>query len=246
MANFDNRYPCPLCSKLHAIRDCTRFLALDIERRREKVEALNLCKNCLAQSHRRKDCPSEVTCLRCRRNHNSLLHLMDPGNVWFPMTAMVRLYPTRDASNKEIRIVIDPSRRYSAITLEAAERCRCELNRGYTSFRLRHRLFDRDMVHVRCVVEDTRYGTTPSAQLDTEWTQKHPVVGRANLADNNWHIPYLYHMVLGADVASQVFIGNTMGRAGQTLIQFTSFGPAFFGEGRRSQELRHDRRCDKK
>lgn len=235
-ANFNDRYPCPVCTRFHAIRDCTRFLALDIEHRREKVTALRLCRNCLAQSHQRRDCPSDAKCQRCDRNHNSLLHSLAPSNVWIPMTAMVRIYPGRGDWCKEVRVVIDPTRRQSSITMEAAERFHCEIGRGYTSVRLQHRLFDREMVNLRCVVEDTRYGITPCVQLDNAWTRHHPVVGRANLADKYWHLPYPYHMVLASDVASQIFRGNTMGRAGQTIIQFTVFGPVFFGESKREPE----------
>ncbi|XP_073814240.1 uncharacterized protein isoform X2 [Musca autumnalis] len=234
MSNFNENYPCPVCTRFHSISDCTRFLALCISARRRKVEQLDLCKNCLAQSHGRSDCPSRNRCFRCRGDHHSLLHPVDTGNVFFPMTATVRLYPTKADWCEMARVVIDPSHKLSAITMDAAKNYKCEIRRGYTSIRLQHHIFDRDQVHVRCVIEDTRYGKTPSAPLESIWTWDHPIVGRATIGDPSWNKPEPYHLILGADVAHQIFTGNVIGRAGQTLIHHTTFGPVFFGEGKKT------------
>lgn len=229
--NFDARFPCPVCGRLHAIRDCTRFLVLEPSKRRDKALSLGLCTRCLSQTHARRDCPNELTCRLCTREHNTLLHPRGPNTVWFSMTAMARLYPNGMGYCKPIRLLIDPTVPRSCISLEVAEDFRCRIHKGYTWVTLRHRLFDRKPVEIKCVVEDTVYPETPRERIDTSWVFYHPVVSRANLADTNWGRPYPYKMVLGSDAIPQVLKGAAICPPGQCAIQFTIFGPAFFGEG---------------
>lgn len=229
---FNEKYPCPLCERLHSIRECSQFLVLPIPTKRQKVVELGLCGNCLAQSHRRPNCISKDVCRLCKKNHHSLLHPMDPKHFWFPMTAMVR-FSNGTTQGRELRLVIDPSVPRSTITLEAAERCRCSVRQGYTTVTLKHRLHDREPIEVRCLVLDKEFGFTPERLINREWAMHHPVAGNTNAADIWWFKPYRYFMILGADVSGKVFRGGgSMGKAGETFIQNTIFGPAYFGEAK--------------
>ncbi|XP_075156068.1 uncharacterized protein LOC142229399 [Haematobia irritans] len=230
---FNERYACPICGRWHAIRDCTRFLVLDPARRRDRALSDNLCTSCLAQSHQRRDCPGSSKCQLCNRGHNSLLHPIGPNSCWFPMTAMCRIYPTGEGWSRLVRVVVDPNVTHSCISLDAAEDLGCRILKGYTKVTLRHRIFDRDPVDLRCAVEDTQYGETPKARIDDSWITHHPVVGRAHLADPNWSTPRPYMVIVGADAIPVVLKGAAISPPGKCCIQFSVFGPLLFGEGLR-------------
>lgn len=51
-------------------------------------------------------------------------------------------------------------------------------------------------------------------------------------ADPDWHQKRRYTIVLGVDIANQLFIGPTTVRAGKIFAQETVFGQTYFGEGK--------------
>lgn len=206
--SFNENYPCPMCVRLHSIRDCTRFLILDNEAKFDKIRNWKICSNCFAQSDRRKDCENPSRCHKCTHKHNTLLHAVDLNCTWISMTAMVRIFNGQDPFE---RLVIDPNKPRSSITLDAARSYGCNIHRGYTNVTLQHRLFDRCSIEVRCVDEDTDYGRTPHLRLNKTWIHRHAVVGNANLADIRWAEPYPYGMILGADAAHKVLLGAAIG-----------------------------------
>ncbi|XP_075156914.1 uncharacterized protein LOC142230170 [Haematobia irritans] len=234
---FNERYACPICGRWHAIRDCTRFLVLDPGQRRDKALSNSLCTSCLAQSHERRDCSSETKCQLCYRGHNSLLHPIGPNSCWFSMTAKARIYPTGNGWHRLIRVVVDPNLPHSCISLDGAEELGCRIIKGYTKVTLRHRLFDRDPVELKCAVEDTQYENTPDAPLDSSWVKYHPVVGRAHLADPDWDTPKSYQLIVGADAIPVVLKGAAIAPPGKCSIQFSVFGPMFFGEGKKQPSV---------
>lgn len=66
---------CELCDDTrHKNFKCPQFIELSITRRLEKVREKGLCFNCLQKGHRSTDCPSNGTCLKCKRRHHTLLH----------------------------------------------------------------------------------------------------------------------------------------------------------------------------
>jgi hypothetical protein len=68
----DNR-TCPLCKEDHTIHHCETFKGRSAEERREQVNHLRLCLNCLGR-HRVRDCGSKNTCRTCAQRHYTLLH----------------------------------------------------------------------------------------------------------------------------------------------------------------------------
>lgn len=67
-------YSCGLCRRDHPIKTCPNFLALDPMRRFEVVCDYSYCLNCLARSHSRVNCQTELRCQICGEKHHTLLH----------------------------------------------------------------------------------------------------------------------------------------------------------------------------
>lgn len=228
---FNERYPCPICGRFHAIRECSHFLALPIPTRRHKVIELKLCRNCLAQSHQRPDCTSRDRCIVCQRNHHSLVHPMDPGHFWFPMTAMARFYSTTTSSGKEIRLLIDPTIKVSCITLDEAERRSCVIRHGYTTVRLQHRLFDHAPIEVRYAIVNRNFEMTPRFDINRDWALNHPIASPNHAADKSWLKRYRYFIMLGSDVGHKMFCGGgASGKPCETYVHHTVFDPGYFDE----------------
>ncbi|XP_075148736.1 uncharacterized protein LOC142222463 [Haematobia irritans] len=69
-----NFYKCKLCNQFHALKVCPKFLRMNPKQRNIWVLKEVYCVNCLARSHRFRDCRSRNMCRRCGRPHNTLLH----------------------------------------------------------------------------------------------------------------------------------------------------------------------------
>ncbi|XP_075163926.1 uncharacterized protein LOC142236586 [Haematobia irritans] len=69
-----NVYKCKLCNKFHALKVCPKFLWMTPRERKAMVLAEVYCINCLARSHRFRDCRSPNMCQTCGRPHHTLLH----------------------------------------------------------------------------------------------------------------------------------------------------------------------------
>ncbi|XP_055714786.1 uncharacterized protein LOC129808906 [Phlebotomus papatasi] len=65
---------CPICKKgLHKIYRCKAFDAMAVSKRREIVDSLKICRNCLSDTHDVSQC-SYPTCKLCSQQHNRMLH----------------------------------------------------------------------------------------------------------------------------------------------------------------------------
>ena len=71
---------CPLCSSTHYLSRCKEYSDKTPEDRYELVKSLNLCFNCLSNSHRIADCKSTTTCkfTGCTSKHHTTLHRKRP------------------------------------------------------------------------------------------------------------------------------------------------------------------------
>lgn len=72
---------CAICKQAHAISQCNQFRNNSAAVRRQLAAQYKLCYNCLGSSHTIEVCYSTKTCVYCRQQHHSLLHLHDYGNV---------------------------------------------------------------------------------------------------------------------------------------------------------------------
>ncbi|XP_059220130.1 uncharacterized protein LOC131995384 isoform X1 [Stomoxys calcitrans] len=69
-----NVYKCTLCNRFHALKICPKFIAMTPKERNILVLKKIYCVNCLARSHRFRDCRSGNMCRKCGRPHHTLLH----------------------------------------------------------------------------------------------------------------------------------------------------------------------------
>ena len=67
-------------SSEHHFLQCTQFKELEISKRFDLVKRLNLCLNCLSNSHSQSNCHSKYRCRKCSKRHHTLLHF-DPAAV---------------------------------------------------------------------------------------------------------------------------------------------------------------------
>lgn len=226
---FNPHFDCPVCGHLHAIRQCRRFLAMNVERRLRVVADNMLCSCCLAQSHGVDGCRSLDRCKRCFSKHNSMLHPLDPYHIWFKMTALVRLFPRARTHSVLVRVVMDPNAARSSIVASEVRRFGCDVVNNRTTVRLCHRNIDGEGIKVSCAVENTPVHRTPPHKINYYWRGNSEATQNRN-ADPMWFAKAPYYIVLGADVFTLLVRGRADGRPGQTLIQETIFGTAYFGE----------------
>ncbi|XP_011858940.1 PREDICTED: uncharacterized protein LOC105556458 [Vollenhovia emeryi] len=71
---------CRICGSTHYVSSCPDYSTLSIQRRREEVNKLKLCYNCLG-NHTSKQCPSTQRCRKCGKKHHTSLHLNDSHKI---------------------------------------------------------------------------------------------------------------------------------------------------------------------
>ena len=68
-------FECPFKDGQHPIWTCEKFKSMKVNERREHIQKLPLCFNCLKPGHMSKDCRSRICSVpNCGRRHNRLLH----------------------------------------------------------------------------------------------------------------------------------------------------------------------------
>lgn len=230
---FNMNFPCPLCGRPHAIRLCTTFLALDTSKKRDFVMNNRLCINCLASSHERSACRSLDVCKLCNGFHHSFLHRMTDEYIWFPMTAMVRIYTCYGRRDQNTRVLLDPNSKYSYIALEEALDMYCLMDNERTTVVLQHQSVDRKKIKVELVVRDRVFGVTPTARIDKEANMFANPPGNVIDADRYWNRSSPYFVILAAEACRAVFVGPPMVQPGRIFIQDSIFGRLYFGEGKK-------------
>lgn len=65
---------CHICYKNHPLKYCPFFKRMTPEKRRVALIANNMCLNCLAHTHTRRECESENRCSICHLKHHSFIH----------------------------------------------------------------------------------------------------------------------------------------------------------------------------
>ncbi|XP_072934806.1 uncharacterized protein [Epargyreus clarus] len=65
---------CPLCKQSHFLFACPDFRKLTVDERVNKVNAFNVCINCLRPGHKSFSCRLS-NCKYCKLKHNTLLHV---------------------------------------------------------------------------------------------------------------------------------------------------------------------------
>lgn len=223
---FNPNFTCVLCGRLHAIRQCTRFQVMNIEEKLRVVARHSLCTNCLAQSHLTVACRTLDRCKQCLQDHNTWLHPLSSGKLWLKMSAHVRLLVAPGRGPIFTRVLIDPNAARSSITLSEAMRLRCpQSSKNRTSITLLHRSRTGWRLEVQCAIENRE--SVPVAQV---YRAHHTIrVADDQEADLPWCHRRQICITLGADVASRILIGPSIGRPGRLMRQKTAFGEVYFG-----------------
>ncbi|XP_055842658.1 uncharacterized protein LOC129909610 [Episyrphus balteatus] len=73
-SNSSSPSKCPMCQDSHILPQCSKFVALDIESRRNYAKTNRLCFNCLRSGHSSHKCHSSFRCRVCKSRHHSLVH----------------------------------------------------------------------------------------------------------------------------------------------------------------------------
>ncbi|XP_043285554.1 uncharacterized protein [Venturia canescens] len=73
-ATTGSQQSCSLCQQAHFIVACPKFRELTNEQRREKVQSLRLCFNCLGR-HNVSSCQTTTKCKECERKHHTMIHV---------------------------------------------------------------------------------------------------------------------------------------------------------------------------
>ncbi|XP_036343642.1 uncharacterized protein LOC118752901 [Rhagoletis pomonella] len=67
---------CPICEKSdHPVRECAKFLEMNVVDKRAAVERYKLCFNCLGYNHPSAKCSSRRNCGTCGGQHHTLIHV---------------------------------------------------------------------------------------------------------------------------------------------------------------------------
>lgn len=66
---------CSLCKQRHFLNKYPQFIEMSPNQRREIVQQVKRCFNCLSTKHAMAECKSRFSCRICQRKHHSMLHL---------------------------------------------------------------------------------------------------------------------------------------------------------------------------
>lgn len=230
-------YRCVICDTRHSLRFCRRFLALYPGERLRFVRQHKVCENCLGLSHKIEDCYSDHACKICWAGHHTLLHPVDDqAYEWLQMTALVWVHrPQIDEEKRIVRVLLDPNSQGSYFL---------PFNSFFpykltdTKKTLLVQLTDRhSAVRTLTVRLQPKIGPAPFTPhrhgLPTKVWDKY---GKEDVADCSFYLPAACSIVLGNDVASDVYLGLVEEEKGLPYVQNTIFGQAFFGKIEVDQE----------
>ncbi|XP_024939622.1 uncharacterized protein LOC107266569 [Cephus cinctus] len=129
---------CVLCKGEHAIYACEEFKKLPASMRIQRVREHKLCYNCLSSTHQNMQC-TFGPCKKCRRKHNSLLHLEKPAES--PATPQQieqintsagaqKNFSVHSAQNRESYVLLATARIYIFDKFGNKHECRVLLDQG--------------------------------------------------------------------------------------------------------------------
>lgn len=227
--NFNVDYRCVMCNTRHSLRHCRRFLVLPPAEKTRFLEQHRVCVNCLGQSHQVASCRSKYGCYICWDSHHTLVHPHDMQEMeWLNMTACVKACrPGVDEVKHTLRILLDPNATESYFVNALGFPFAVPEKDGHLKLQLSDRYNEVRTLTVclprKCVPSPycPRLKGNPSEVLSA-YDQK-------DLADYAFHIPYSCSVILGADVAKQVYLNLPIRDDKLPFAQNTIFGWCFFG-----------------
>ncbi|KAL0271399.1 UNVERIFIED_CONTAM: hypothetical protein PYX00_008500 [Menopon gallinae] len=229
---------CPVCNGDHAIYRCQKFEKAGIEQRRQTVNRLNLCFNCLSPKHRSQDCKARG-CHKCSKKHHTFLHSENTSlSVWNEDATI--LLPTAELQiNKDdqlfkVRSLLDSGSQFNLISGNLAKILQLKRHKVSLSARTAAGNFTLpetvditiDMPKfkrkIKCYVVDKLTVTLPSIRISTA---EYEHLKDLQLADKKFFEPGNIDIILGMGITSELLMeGLRKGASNQPIAQKTAIG----------------------
>ncbi|KAG7300051.1 hypothetical protein JYU34_015583 [Plutella xylostella] len=240
---------CKFCNgSNHAIHGCPSFKMAPIEVRHNFISSNKLCTICL-KSHFGIKCKFNFQCQKCKKGHNTLLHMdAKPNNdqavtlscndslknVVLP-TIRVKLF---DVQGREffVRALLDSGSQASFVLSSLSNRLGLKaepqetnvVSFGNKSSMLNkcvkitlHSPVSNVQLNVNCLITDTITTHLPQNPIDIS---KLILPANMVLSDDNFNIPAEISLLLGADIYFNILLNNQIKLEGGLLLQNTLFG----------------------
>ncbi|XP_063697861.1 uncharacterized protein LOC134828804 [Culicoides brevitarsis] len=243
--SFKNK--CVVCNDQHLLYLCPKFLSMTPLQRKYEVTKKRLCYNCLNE-HSVKECNSNKTCKECGKFHHTLIHIPPKQSQVNLVTALNVLLATaivkiqaKDGTWVPIRILIDMGAQGSFITEDCVQKLQLSKKRTHinvvgmgetaagdcnkmVSVVLSPHFASNYRMHVKAFVMKKLVGQLPTQKFEINNRK----VMNLKLADPHFNIPAKVHMLVGADVYSNILITDKFIH-GEPSAQNTQFGYILFG-----------------
>ena len=66
---------CQLCKGKQRLTDCSQFITLTQQERKNIIVKNKLCLNCFHPGHDSAHCPSKFSCRTCAKRHHTMIHM---------------------------------------------------------------------------------------------------------------------------------------------------------------------------
>lgn len=103
-------FKCAICAAEHSIRECAQFLNTSVAERKNTVDRLKLCYNCLGFNHMLPKCTSIRNCLHCGGRHHSLLHFTSESSLNPNSRTFDPAIPSTSNSNPTAQVNVNVTR----------------------------------------------------------------------------------------------------------------------------------------
>ncbi|XP_076289809.1 uncharacterized protein LOC143213641 [Lasioglossum baleicum] len=124
---------CPLCHSRHFLSSCPQYLAESPEKRREIVNRLSRCYNCLSERHAVSDCSSKFKCRVCQQTHHSSLHDASTSRANLVDPSAPRSSPPLPGCSTVVSLSAMTPRRPPSLVLLATARLKIRASSGRTT-----------------------------------------------------------------------------------------------------------------
>ncbi|XP_011313380.1 uncharacterized protein, partial [Fopius arisanus] len=252
----DAGYPCSYCKRDHYIASCSEFKALSPIARKEVVDRLYLCYNCLGK-HSIRVCQTSRTCRTCQEKHHTLLHLdrsRRPAPTRpTPQNCSAQPHPQQSArpaqssgvpsvsynsageviQSSELSLISESlvrqlklKKQRSSIHISGVGKSSFGTTSGEVHLTLQS-IYSAERIEVIAHSLDHLTASLPTFSAeDLEWDHLNDL----NLADPNFRIPAPNDLLIGADVFGRIIKPSIIKQgADAPVAQLTSFGWIVFG-----------------
>ena len=254
------KWKCSLCKpEKHPLFLCPKWQAFTVAQRLSRIQAKNLCKNCLAVGHNTADCRSTYKCRDCGQSHHTSIHQSSspatPINSSTPMSHQVPdalmmtaqvLISGPGGQKTQARALIDPGAAMTLISSRITQHLHLPLTKANLAFSGVQGTPCKPAKHLtQLVISPLQVGepqVTLTAAVVSKVTDDLPVqetpsvdelphLQGLDLADPFFHRPGRIDILLGADAYPELMVQDHLvtGPVKTPAVQRTIFGWAIVG-----------------